>query len=147
MNKALRCAWFNLTVTLLLASLHAAAFILIFKIGYIPKILNTIGFVIVFAILTITSVVFHRKQKLSNIDFDERDNFINKRVLAIDYFLLWSLLITGCIASWFLVGPDGIVKVYVLCALLYASFLLAMVVHSSTTIILYGKGAKEEHHE
>ena len=140
MNKALRCAWFNLIITLLLASLHGVAFVLIFKIGYIPKILNTIGFVIVFALLAITSVVFCRKQKLSKIDFDERDNFISKRVLVVDYFLLWGLLLAGCIASWFLMGPDGNVKVYVLCALLYASFLLTMVVHSSTIIVLYGKG-------
>lgn len=140
MNNALRCAWFSLTMTLLLASLHAVAFILIFRIGYIPKILNTIGFAIVFALLAFMSVVFHRKQKLSEIDFDERDNFINKRVLVIVYFLLWGLLLAGCIASWFLMGPEGIVKVYVLCTLLYASFLLTMIVHSSTTIILYGKG-------
>ena len=140
MNKALRCAWFNLIITLLLASLHGVAFVLIFKIGYIPKILNTIGFVIVFALLAIMSVVFNRKQKLSKIDFDERDNFINQRVLVVDYFLLCWLGLAGCIASWFLMGPDGNVKVYVLCSLLYASFLLTMVVHSSTTIILYGRG-------
>ena len=143
MNKALKCAWFNLTLTLLLASLHVVAFVLIFRIGYIPKILNTIGFVIVFALLAFMSVVFHRKQKLSKIDFDERDNFINKRVLVVDYFLLWAILLASCIASWFLMGPDGIVRVYVLCALLYASFLLAMIVHSSTTIVLYGKGGEK----
>jgi len=142
MNKALKCAWFNLTTTLLLASLHAVAFILIFKIGHVPKVLNTIGFVVVFALLAIMSVVFKRKQKLSKIDFDERDNFINKRVLVVDYCLLWGLLLAGCIASWFLMGPDGIVRVYALCALLYASFLLTMITHSLATIILYGKGGK-----
>ena len=140
MNKALKCAWFNLIVTVLLASLHAVAFILIFKIGYIPKMLNTIGFVVVFVLLALAAVVFRRKQKLSAVDFDERDNFINKRVLAIDYFLLWALLTGGCVGSWFLMGPEGVVRIYVLCFLLYVSFLLAMLVHSFATIILYGKG-------
>lgn len=140
MNKALKCAWFNLAVTLLLASLHGAAFILIFKIGYVPRVLNTIGFVIVFGVLGITAVVFQRKQKLSEIEIDERDRFISKKVLAVDYFLLWSLLIGGCVAVWFLMGPEGTVKVYALCFLLYVSFLVAMLVHSGATIILYRQG-------
>lgn len=142
MNKALISAWFCLTMTLLLVSLHVGAFVLIYKIGHVPKVLNTIGFVVVFALVACTSVVLYREQKLSKIDFDERDNFINKRVLVVDYFLLWALLLAGCIASWYLMGPDGNVKVYVLCSLLYASFLLTMIVHSLATIILYGKGGK-----
>ena len=141
MNKALKCAWFNLILTLVMMALHGAAFILIFKIGYVPGTLNTIGFFVVFGLIGISAVIFKRKQKFSQVEFDERDKFISKKVLAIDYFLLWGLLITGCVAGWFLMGAEGTVKVYALCALLYGSFLLAMLVHSLTTIILYGKGA------
>lgn len=138
MNKALRCAWFNLVATLLLALLHGAAFILIFKTGHIPQALNTVGFVIVFVVLSMTVVVFRKKQKLSEVEYDERDRAICSRVLAIDYGLVWAILIGGCVSGWSLMGPDGVVRIYVLCFILYLSFLLAMLVHSATTIILYG---------
>lgn len=147
MNKALKCAWFNLILTLVIVGLHAAAFVLIFKIGYVPRTLDTIGFFVVFGLIGIGAVVIKRKQKLSAVDFDERDHFINKRVLAIDYFLLLALLIGGCVAGWFLMGPEGVVRIYVLCFLLYVSFLLAMLVHSVATIIMYGRGSKERTNE
>ena len=140
MNKALKCAWFNLVATLVLASLHVAAFTLIFNMGYIPEALNRVGFVAVAIVLATACVIFTRTQKLSDVEFDERDNHINKRVLAIDYGFVWVMLIAGCTASWFLMGLDGTVRVYMLCFLLYVSFLAAMLVHSGTTIIMYGGG-------
>ncbi len=140
MNKALKCAWFNLILTLVLVSLHATAFTLIFKIGYVPRALNAIGFFVVFGFLGVGSVIIKRQQQISAVEIDERDRFISKKVLAVDYSLLWAILIGGCVGSWFLMGPEGNVKIYVLCFLLYVSFLLAAVVHSGATIIMYGRG-------
>ncbi len=138
MNKALKCAWFNLVITLVLVSLHAAAFTLIFKMGYIPETLNAIGFFVIFGLIGVGSIIFKRQQQISAVGIDERDNYISKRVLAIDYGFVWAILLAACVAGWFLMGPEGNVKIYALCFLLYVTFLLAMLVHSGATIIMYG---------
>ena len=140
MNKAQKCAWFNLTLTLVIIALHSAAFFTIAMKGYLPRTLNTIGFIVVFGLIGISVVVFRRKQKFSKVEFDERDKFINKRVLVVDYFFLWAIFLAGCVVFWRYLGPDGTVRVYALCALLYGLFLLAMIVHSVTTLFLYGSG-------
>ena len=140
MNKAQKCAWFNLVLTLVMVVLHSAAFLMIATMGYVPRTLNTIGFFVVFGLIGISAVIFKRKQKFSEVEFDERDKFINKRVLVVDYFFIWFILITCCVIFWHYLGPEGTVRVYALCALLYGLFLAAMIVHSLTTIILYGSG-------
>jgi amino acid transporter len=140
MNKAQKCAWFNLTLTLVIAALHGAAFLMIACRGYLPRTLNTIGFFVVFGLIGIGAVVFRRKQKFSEVEFDERDKLINKKVLVINYFFLWLVLIAGCVIFWYYLGPEGAVRVYALCVLLYGLFLVAMLFHSVTTLILYGSG-------
>ncbi len=140
MNKAQKCAWFNLVLTLVIIALHSAAFLTIAMKGYVPGTLNTIGFIVVFGLIGISAVIFKRKQKFSEVEFDERDKFINKRVLVVDYFFIWAILLAGCVIFWHYLGPEGTVRVYALCALLYGLFLVAMIVHSLTTLILYGSG-------
>ena len=141
MNKAQKCAWFSLILTLVMIALHGAAFLMIAMMGYVPRTLNTIGFFVVFGLLGISAVIFRRKQKFSKIEFDERDKFINKRVLVVDYFFIWAALLAGCVIFWRYLGPDGTVRVYALCVLLYGLFLVVMIVHSLTTLILYGSGS------
>ena len=140
MNKAQKCAWFNLILTLVITALHGAAFLMIAYRGYVPRTLNTTGFVVVFGLIGTAAVIFRRKQKFSEVEFDERDKSINKKVLVINYFFLWFILIAGCVIFWYYLGPEGTVRVYALCALLYGLFLIAMIVHSLTTLILYGSG-------
>ena len=140
MNKAQKCAWFNLVLTLVISALHASAFLMIAYRGGVPRSLNTIGFVVVFGLIGISAVIFRRKQKFSEVEFDERDKSINKKVLVINYFFIWFILIAGCVIFWHYLGPEGTVRVYALCGLLYGLFLLAMIVHSATTLFLYGSG-------
>ncbi len=142
MNKAQKCAWFNLTLTLVMIALHGAAFLMIAMKVYLPRTLNMIGFIVVFGLIGVSAVIFRRKQKFSKVEFDERDKFINKRVLVLDYFFLWAALLAGCVIFWRYLGPDGTVRVYALCALLYGLFLIAMIVHSLATLILYGRSGK-----
>ena len=143
MNKAQKCAWFNLILTVVMIALHASAFLMIAYRGYLPKTLNTTGFIVVFGLIGISAVIFRRKQKFSEVEFDERDKFINKRVLVVDYFFIWAVLLAGCVIFWQYLGPEGTVRVYALCCLLYGLFLIAMIVHSLTTLILYGSGKIE----
>ncbi len=140
MNKAQKYAWFNLTLTLVMIALHSAAFLMIAMMGYVPRTLDAIGFFVVFGLIGVSAVIFKRKQKFSEVEFDERDKFINKRVLVVDYFFIWAILLAGCVIFWRYLGPDGTVRVYALCALLYGLFLVAMIVHSLATLILYGSG-------
>jgi amino acid transporter len=130
-------------LTLVMIALHSAAFLMIAMMGYVPGTLNTIGFVVVFGLIGTAAVIFRRKQKFSEFEFDERDKFINKRVLVVDYSFIWAILLAGCVIFWRCLGPDGTVRVYALCALLYGLFLVAMMVHSLTTLILYGSGKIE----
>lgn len=143
MNKAQKCAWFNVTLTLVMIALHGTAFLMIATKGYVPRALNTVGFIVVFGLIGVSAVIFKRKQKFSEVEFDERDKFINKRVLVVDYFFIWAVLLAGCVIFWRYLGPDGTVRIYALCALLYGLFLVAMIVHSLTTLILYGSGKLE----
>ena len=143
MNKAQKCAWFNVILTVVMIVLHGAAFLMIATKGYVPGPVNTVGFIVVFGLIGVSAVIFKRKQKFSEVEFDERDKFINKRVLVVDYFFIWAVLLAGCVIFWRCLGPEGTVRVYALCALLYGAFLVAMIVHSLTTLILYGSGKIE----
>jgi len=108
MNKAQKCALFNLIVTVVLLALHGSAFAIIATVGPVPKILNAAGFFVAFALIGVSALLYQRKQRLSEADFDERDRLISKRALAIAYISLWAIVIAGCIASWVVIGPAGV---------------------------------------
>jgi len=141
MNNTQKFAWFALVATLTLVCLHTAAFILIFQTGYIPKTLNSIGLFVAVPLLVVMVLLFSLKKK-DKVPYDERDLQLSRRVIVVDYVLLWLLLIAGCVGGLLTIGSEGTVKIYVLCALLYGAFLLTAIVHSLATIIMYGGRVK-----
>ena len=150
MNKAQKCAWFNLIITLFILGLHVSAFTIIAHNGAIPRKLNVAGFGAIFILICLSAISYQRKNRPSEAELDEHDRFINKRVLAIDCFLLWVILISACVIAWLKIGPEGTIRVYALVVLLYTVFIVAMLVHALTTLMLYGllqKGIKEDSHE
>jgi len=149
MNKAQKCALFNLIVTVVLLALHGSAFAIIATVGPVPKILNAAGFFVAFALIGVSALLYQRKQRLSEADFDERDRLISKRALAIAYISLWAIVIAGCIASWVVIGPAGTLSIpaCVLPVLAYGVFIIIMLVHSLAVLIQYGWKGKGESYE
>ena len=144
MNKAQKCAWFNLIVTLILLVLHGVAFVLILLRGRMPQGLNEIGCLIIALLIGILAVGFRRKQKLTESDFDERDRAVAKKALTAAFVSLWALLI-GCWAiACLLVGFEGTVSVYVLPVAIYACFIIVMLIHSVAVLVQYPKESEDE---
>ena len=146
MNKAQKCAWFNLLITFSLAVIHAAAFFIIATIGPIPPALNLVGFIVVFVLIAIFAILFRRKVGLSSVDFDERDMVIGKRARLAAYIAMWILLACGCLVPWFLYGVKAVVEIPVALfpVMLYAAFIVTVFIHSAAILIQYGRGGSDE---
>ena len=144
MNKAQICAWFNLLITLSLVAIHATAFFIIATTGPIPPTLNLVGFIVVFALIAIFTVLLRRKVGLSPVGFDERDRMISKRARTAAYVVLWVILACGCLLPWFLYGVEATVTIPVAMfpVLLYAAFIVTVFIHSAAVLIQYGRGGK-----
>jgi len=77
------------------------------------------------------------------IIFDERDQLIHKRVVMASYVALWLYFVTACVITWCLVGPNGSISVNVMLLILVGGLVLFNSIQGLATLILYGRGGKE----
>ena len=83
-----------------------------------------------------------RKDK-KKIIFDERAQLIHKRVVMASYVALWLYFVTACVITWCLVGPNGSISVNVMLLILVGGLVLFNSIQGLATLILYGRGGKE----
>ena len=84
-----------------------------------------------------------RKDK-KKITFDERDQLIHKRAVIVSYIVLWIYFVAACVITWCIVGPNGSISVNVMPLTLIGGLVLFNCVQSLVSLILYGRGAKDD---
>jgi len=85
---------------------------------------------------------FHKDKR--KITFDERDQLIHKKVVMASYVVLWFYFVTACVITWCLVGPKGSISVNVMPLTLIGGLVIFNLVQGLATLILYGRGAKDD---
>jgi hypothetical protein len=136
MNKAQKCAWFNLIMAAILLVLLPTRIL-----SFSSRFLDGLVFFIVFGVIGLFVLLFRKKQGV--VEFDERDKLIHKRSLLVVYFVIWGFFITACIVPYLMFGPTGSIPVYIMPVILYGTFIVAMLVHSVLILVQYGRGGKD----
>ncbi len=136
MNKAQKCAWFNLIMAAILLVLLPTR-----MLSFPSRFLDGLAFFIVFGVIGLFVLLFRKKQGV--VEFDERDKLIHKRSLLVVYFVIWGFFITACIVPYLMLGPTGSISVYIMPVILYGTFIVAMLVHSVLILVQYGRGGKD----
>ncbi len=138
MNKAQKCAWFNLIMAAIFLGVYATRMLCIPS-----RFLDGLAFFFVFGVIGLFVLLFRKKQGV--VEFDERDKLINKRSLLAGYFVIWGFFITACIVPYLMFGPTGSIPIYIMPVILYGTFIVVMLVHSVAVLVQYGR--KENNHE
>jgi hypothetical protein len=85
---------------------------------------------------------FHKDK--NKVTFDERDQFIHKRVVMASYVALWMYFVASCVITWCLVGARGSISVNVMLLILVGGLVLFNSVQGLATLIRYGRSKKGE---
>ena len=144
MNKTQKCAWFCLTLTMLLLIFSVIVYGGIIAVGKPTRITSGLFYILFLIIALCFRILLWKKQSPVEVDLDERDQLIKRRAVFACYISLWALLIAACTIPWFIVGPEGSIPVCVLPATLFGVFIIVMLVHSVAILIQYGRGGKGE---
>ena len=145
MNRWQKAAWYNIVVISVAFSLAGISVgVLATKYGF-PKALGGLGLLGFLGLLGLSGVLF-RKEK-SHVDFDERDRLIFYRATQITFALLWPLFTAVCMVPFFIIGPNKTISSNVLPIILLVTSIPLILLHSLVTLILYGRGGKENDNE
>ena len=144
MNKTQKGAWFTLGVAILLIVFGAIIYAGMFAPGGRRAGLGLIkvwsGFILVFLAGGVAFV--HWKRKLSNVNFDERDNSVRKNAVLVAFVGLWILLFAASIIPSFVAGDEGSIQVCLLPIINIGVFLIVMLIYSLAVLVQYGWGNK-----
>ncbi len=147
MNRSQKGAWFGFATSVLCIT------VLVWGATRIPAVM-TIGRILVYwpfaaflLLLIVMFFVMRKKQSPSEVASDERDNII--RTMAVRASLISLLVMFPALACFMVLASndEGMVKAFIMPELSVLILLIAMAVYSITTLVQYGRGAKEEHNE
>ena len=143
MNRAQKIAWFNLIVLLTALGLSTIAIGVFYFIVGLPMrdALGGFGFMGVLGLLGLTPILF-RKDK-GKVQYDERDLTICRKAAVVAYAIFWVLFVAAAMVPFFVLGPDGIVSVVYLCAMVLGGFLTVTLLQSIVTLKEYGWGGEK----
>jgi len=146
MNKTQRRALFTLSVSILLIAFG----VIIFNSMFMPgdrtagvKLVK-IWIWLVLAVSVGGAVLVYWKRRASEVDNDERDNFIKKNSVLVSFISLWVLLFAASIIPSFVAGDAGSIPVCLLPIINMGVFLIAMLVYSVAILAQYGRSDKGE---
>jgi len=148
MNKTQKIAWFNLMGTLLCLALGIYIAVEVFILRRLPEGFGRFWGLPAFWLVTGIAIIFLRKKHSpAEVDCDERDNFIKRRVVLASFVSVWILLFTSSMIPRFIVGKDGSIPVWTLPIINLGVFFIVMLVYSAAILVQYGWGIKEKNHE
>jgi len=143
MNRAQKIAWFNLIVVFTSLSLCSIAVgVLAFVADFpISRALAGFGFIGLVGLCGL-SKSFFRKDK-GQVTFDERDLLIQKKAKAASYTAFWVLFVVAAMVPFFILGPEGVISVKMLPAMIFGGIVVLVLVESIVILAEYGLGGKE----
>lgn len=141
MNRIQKMAWLTLisTGSGLILSIIAVT-VLSLTVGF-PRAEAGLAFMALAGFSGFSGLLY--KKEKGAVAFDERDRMIQLHSARTGF--LASYLVFGCLSMgiWSYHGPDKLINVNTLPQIWMAAFITAFFVQALTTLILYGKDAKQ----
>jgi cbb3-type cytochrome oxidase subunit 3 len=146
MNKTQRRALFTVSISILLIALGVIIFNSMFTPGDKTTGVKPVKvWMWLIVAVSVGGVSFvYRKRRASEVDKDERDNYIKKNAVLVSFTSLWVLLFAVSIIPSFVAGDAGSIPVCLLPIINMGVFLLAMLVYSVVVLAQYGRTGKGE---
>ena len=85
---------------------------------------------------------FHKEE--AKVVFDEREQFIHKRIVMASFVALWIYFVVVCVTTWCLVGPHGSISVNIILLILVGGLVLFNSVQGLATLIRHARPQKGE---
>ena len=142
MNRAQKEAWFGLFLGIPLILIPSGVFILI---SFDKGASYSAPFIFVYlASMSLLPWLFrlfaYRNKK--QVNYDERDQLIEKRATLISHFFFWLYFVIFLIIPWWITGSNGSIPVIALPIILIGGLSIFVFIQSLTILILYGRWRK-----
>lgn len=145
MNRAQKIAWFTLVMLALALGLSVAAF----GIGYFIFRVSAhqaaagFGFIGIMGFSGLAPLLF--KKDKDQLQLDERDLLIKRRVMLGAYSIFWPLFVLAAMVPWFIKGPQGMITVNYLPWMVFGGMFVVTLVQAIATLEQYGwRGQREK---
>lgn len=145
MNRAQKIAWFTLVMLVLALGLSVAAFGVAYFILGVPagRAAGGFGFIGIMGFSGLAPLLF--KKDKDQLQLDERDLLIKRRVMLGAYSIFWPLFVLAAMAPWFIKGPQGMITVNYLPWMVFGGMFVVMLVQAIATLEQYGwRGQREK---
>jgi len=144
MNRLQKMAWFNLIVILIALSLSAIAIgVLHFIVGMpMQRALGGFAFIAICGLTALSPILYEKEQ--GEVDFDERNLLIQRKASLGAYTIFWALFVLAAMIPFFVLGPDGVVSVKYLAAMVFGGMVTVGLVQSIVTLQEYGWRNKDD---
>lgn len=138
MNRLQRIARFNFIVVLTALVLSGVTiFVFHFIVGLpIQRALGGFGFIGICGLTGFSNLIYRKKREA--VSFDERDLMIQRKATIGAYSIFWFLFVLAAMIPFFVLGPDGVVSVKYLAAMVFGGMTTVMLVQSIVTLEEYG---------
>ena len=145
MNRWQKIAVFNILVIFFSLSLAVGAVTAIGITKGFPKAYAGLGFLGFCGLLGLQPWLF-RKDK-TKVSFDERDLLIHRKTALVGFTASYLFLVFACMGCWWYARADGMIDVRILPLIVVGGYIALELFRSASLLILYARGAKEEHNE
>jgi len=147
MNRWQKIARFNLIVILIALSLSTIAVSVLYLVVDLPmrRALGGFGFIGICGLMGLSPLLY--KKERDKVSFDERDLMIHRNASLVAYSIFWVLFVLAAIIPLSVLGPNGMVSVKYLAAMVFGGMIIVGLVQSIATLGAYGWGVKERNHE
>ena len=144
MNRAQKIARFSLIVILIALTLSVIAVgVLYFVVGLpIQRALGGFGFIAICGLTGLSPLLY--KKERGKVNFDERDFLIHKKASLAAYSIFWFLFVLASMIPFFVLGPNGMISVKYLPAMVFGGMITVILVQSIVTLEEYGWRNKGE---
>jgi hypothetical protein len=120
--------------------------VLYFVVGMpVRRALRGFGFIGISGIMGLSPFLY--KKKGDKVSFDERDLMIMRNASLGAYSIFWFLFVLAAMIPFSVLGPEGMVSVKYLTAMVFGGMIIVVLVQSVITLVAYGWGGKGENHE
>ena len=145
MNKTQRRALFTLSISILLIAFGAIIFNSMFAAGDRTAGVKLVKvWILLILAVSVGGVSFvYWKRRASQVDKDERDNYIKKNAVLVSFFSLWFLLFAASLIPRFVAGDVGSIPICLLSIINMGVFLIAILVYSVAILVQYGCGGEK----
>lgn len=136
MNRQQKIAWFNLIVIAVVFTAAAITIGILNAVVGMPRALAGLGLMGFIGTLGFAPLIF--KAKKGQVDFDERDQIIQRKASVVAYSVFWLTFVAGGMIPWLILGPV-LIPLTVLPMMVGAGGILVVLVQAVATLIQYGQ--------